>query len=506
MIHPTSLTDSAGDVIFNPIANLAIRSSSSSEEFFPLHEKNVIPLKQVLARLQKEGGLLDKYLSGESMDYRQVIALFLPILVDQAFIVGLNLVNTAMISSSGVAAVSAVNMVDSLNVFLINVFVAVATGGTVVVAQYKGSGNDRMVSRAAAGTVTSVSLMALAIGLLLIGLHNPVMSLLFGSASPDVLDSARVYLIGSSISYMGLALVQAVCAGLRGIGKTRASLALSLIMNLLYVLLNVVFISVFHMGVVGMTLSVNIARYASAICALFYLFKMEETLRLHLRDLFKLPLSMLRKIMFIGLPFAAEQMFFNGGKLLTQVFIVSLGTYAIATNAIGGSLAMVFQIPASALSLTIVTVVGQCIGSGNIADARKFIKSFLWLGSASLAVVGLLLMPFFRPLVGLFDPPAEIVGDIFAVLLISTIAQVPLWAVSFILPSALRAAGDSRFTSLTSMLTMWLFRVVLGYILGITLGFGITGVWLAMCSEWGVRGAVFLWRFRGKKWYAHKVI
>ncbi|MBS5915142.1 MAG: MATE family efflux transporter [Paenibacillus macerans] len=440
------------------------------------------------------------------MDYRQVIALFLPILVDQAFIVGLNLVNTAMISSSGVAAVSAVNMVDSLNVFLINVFVAVATGGTVVVAQYKGSGNDRMVSRAAAGTVTSVSLMALAIGLLLIGLHNPVMSLLFGSASPDVLDSARVYLIGSSISYMGLALVQAVCAGLRGIGKTRASLALSLIMNLLYVLLNVVFISVFHMGVVGMTLSVNIARYASAICALFYLFKMEETLRLHLRDLFKLPLSMLRKIMFIGLPFAAEQMFFNGGKLLTQVFIVSLGTYAIATNAIGGSLAMVFQIPASALSLTIVTVVGQCIGSGNIADARKFIKSFLWLGSASLAVVGLLLMPFFRPLVGLFDPPAEIVGDIFAVLLISTIAQVPLWAVSFILPSALRAAGDSRFTSLTSMLTMWLFRVVLGYILGITLGFGITGVWLAMCSEWGVRGAVFLWRFRGKKWYAHKVI
>ncbi|MCM3703998.1 MATE family efflux transporter [Paenibacillus macerans] len=440
------------------------------------------------------------------MDYRQVIALFLPILVDQAFIVGLNLVNTAMISSSGVAAVSAVNMVDSLNVFLINVFVAVATGGTVVVAQYKGSGNDRMVSQAAASTVASVSLMALAIGLLLIGLHNPIMNLLFGSASADVLDSARVYMIGSSISYMGLALVQAVCAGLRGIGKTRASLSLSLIMNLLYVLLNVVFINLLHMGVLGMAFSVNIARYTGAICALYYLFKMEESLRLHLRDLFKLPLSMLRKIMFIGLPFAAEQMFFNGGKLLTQVFIVSLGTYAIATNAIGGSLGMVFQIPAGALSLTIVTVVGQCIGRGNIADARKFIKSFLWLGSASLTLIGLILMPFFGPLVGLFDPPAEIVGDIFWILLISNIAQVPLWPISFILPSALRAAGDSRFTSVTSMLTMWLFRVVLGYVLGITLGFGIIGVWLAMCCEWGVRGVIFLWRFRGKKWYAHKVI
>ncbi|KKO54942.1 MATE family efflux transporter [Paenibacillus sp. DMB20] len=451
-------------------------------------------------------GILSKYFSGESMDYRQIFALFLPILIDQAFIVGLNLLNTAMISSSGVAAVSAVNMVDSLNIFLISVFVAVATGGTVVVAQYKGSGNDLMVSRASAGTITAVALIALGIGLLIMGLHNPLLNLLFGSASADVMDNAKIYLIGSSASYVGIAIVSAVCAALRGVGKTRASLALSLIMNLLYVVLNVVFINFLHMGVPGMTLAINIARYAGAVCALFYLFRMEATLHLHLRDLVHFPLSMLRKIMFIGIPFAAEQMFFNGGKILTQVFIVSLGTYAIATNAIGASLAGVIQIPAAALSLTVVTVVGQCIGRGNIADARKFMKSFLWLGSASLALTGLILMPFFRPLVGLFDPPAEIVDDIFLLLLINTIIQVPLWSISFILPSALRAAGDSRFTSVTSMLTMWLFRVVFGYVLGITLGFGILGVWVAMNCEWGVRGAIFLWRFRGKKWYAHRLI
>lgn len=71
---------------------------------------------------------LEKHFSGESIDYRQIIALFLPVLVDQAFVVGLNLVNTAMISSSGLAAISAVNMIDSLNIFLISVFIAVSTG------------------------------------------------------------------------------------------------------------------------------------------------------------------------------------------------------------------------------------------------------------------------------------------------------------------------------------------------------------------------------------------
>ncbi|WP_442789530.1 MATE family efflux transporter [Paenibacillus sp. CAA11] len=440
------------------------------------------------------------------MNYRQMIALFLPLLIDQAFIVGLNLVNTAMISSAGMAAVSAVNMIDSLNIFLINVFVAVSTGGTVVVAQYKGSRNELMVSRATAGTVSSVSLMSLCIGLLMIVFYNPVLSLLFGSASADVMTNARTYLIGSCTSFLGIGIVEAVCGALRGIGKTRASLFLSLIMNLSYVALNIVFINWADMGVFGMTIAVNISRYAAAVCALVYLIRVDVDLQYRLKDLLYFNWKMLKKILFIGLPFAAEQMFFNGGKILTQIFIVSLGTYAIATNAICSSLAGVFQIPANALSLTIVTVVGQCIGSRNIADARKFTKSFLWLSSASFIVMGLLLLPFFKPLVGLFHPPAEIVDDIFLVILVNTIAQIPLWSISFITPSALRAAGDSKFTSITSMLSMWLFRVVLGYILGIVLDYGILGVWLAMDIEWGIRGAVFLWRSRGNKWEQHRLI
>lgn len=449
---------------------------------------------------------LDKRLTGSSMDYRKVIALFIPILIDQAFIVGLNLVNTAMISSSGVAAVGAVSTVDSLNIFLINVFVAVATGGTVVVAQYKGSGNDGMISKAAAGTVASVALLSLGIGLMVATLHAPVLQVLFGRASPDVLGHARVYLIGSCASYLGIGVVQAVCGAMRGIGRSRVSLILSLIMNLLYVMLNFVFIYALDMGVLGMTIAINIARYTAAVCALVYILRIDTSLRLRIGQLVRVPWDMLKKIMTIGVPFAAEQMFFNGGKMLTQVFIVSMGTYALAANAISGTIALVYQIPAGAMSLTIVTVVGQCIGGRNVEDARKFIRSFLWLASCSFVVMTAILMPLFYPLVSLFHPPADIVDDIFWLTLINAIAQIPLWAISFILPAGLRAAGDARFTSIASMLSMWLFRIVLGYLLGITLGLGIIGVWLAMNCEWGVRGVLFLRRFRGDKWYAKKLI
>lgn len=450
--------------------------------------------------------MLEKRLSGESIDYRQIVSLFLPILIDQAFITGLNLINAAMISSSGVAAISAVNMVDSLNFFLISVFVAISTGGTVLVAQYKGSGNPQMVTRAAASTVSSVSLFAVAIGLLMIAFHIPTLNALFGSASPDVFANGKTYLIGSCTSYLGIAIVEAVCGALRGIGRSRPSLALSLIMNLAYVLLNVVFINVLDMGVLGMSIAINAARYLGAACAIFYLVRMDTELRFRIRDAFYVNLAMVRKILTIGVPFAAEQMFFNGGKLLTQVFIVSMGTYALATNAISSTFAGVYQIPSNALAIVTITVVGQCMGARNIKDARKFTKAFLGLSSLFFVAMALIMLPLFHPVVSLFHPPAEIVNDIFIVTTINAIAQIPLWGISFLMPSALRAAGDSKFTSMVSMLSMWLFRIVLGYVLGIVLDYGIVGVWLAMNCEWGVRGLVFCLRFRGEKWYRKRLI
>lgn len=450
--------------------------------------------------------LLNKYFTGESIDYKQIIAIIIPILVDQAFIVCMSILNTAMISSSGVAAVSAVSMVDSLNIFLINVFIAVATGGTVIVAQYKGNGNQKMMSNAAGQAVSAVTLLSVIISLLVFVFHAPILNLLFGNAEVEVFQNAKVYLIGSCISYPLIALFQAVSGVLRGAAETKACLGLSLIMNLTFLGLNILFITVLDMGVLGLVISMTLSRVLGAATSVIYLLKYNHTLRVRIKSALKLDFAIQKKIMFIGVPFAAEQMFFNGGKLLTQTFIVQLGTMAMTVSAISGSIAMLFQVVASAFSISVVTVVGQCMGRGNVKDARKFIKSFLGLSSICFVIIGAVLMPLFPFLVGLFSPPDEIVPTIYTIILITAIAQPFLWSISFITPSALRAAGDSNFTSITSLLTMWLFRVVLGYILGITLGYGIIGVWVAMVAEWGIRGLIFMLRFKGDKWHRHKLI
>lgn len=455
---------------------------------------------------QKTVFLLNKYFTGESIDYKQIIAIIIPIFVDQAFIVLMSLLNTAMISSSGVAAVSAVSMVDSLNIFLINVFVAVATGGTVIVAQYKGSGNPEMVSKAAAQAISAVAILSVLVSTFVIVFHTPTLNLLFGNADADVFHNAKIFLIGSCISYPFIAIFQAVSGVLRGVAETKACLGLSLIMNITYLCLNIVLITVFDMGVMGLVISMILARVLGMVTSLIYLTKYNQTLHFKIKNALRLNFSILKKIMFIGIPFAAEQMFFNGGKLLTQTFIVQLGTVAMTVNAISGSISLLFQIGGSALSISVVTVVGQCIGRRNIKDARKFIKSFIGLSTLFFVIATAIILPLFPFIVNLFSPPEAIVPTIFALTLLIAIAQPFLWSFSFIMPSALRAAGDSNFTSISSLMSMWLFRVILGYILGITLGFGIMGVWVAMVAEWSIRGFVFAWRFKGDKWYAHKLI
>lgn len=440
------------------------------------------------------------------MDYRQIIALIIPLLIDQTFIVCTNLFNTSMISSSGLEAVSAVNMVDSVNVFLLNIFIAVATGGTVIVAQYKGRGNHSEVPRAISGSVTAVLLIAASIGVTVIVSAPGILKWLFGGAEREVLDNARIYLIGSAVSYIFFGMMEAVSASLRGVGETRSSLVLTMTMHGIYVILNVILINIFSLGIIGLVISLISARLLAAILSVFFLVRKKNMYRLRPSELFRMDFPMLKRAMKLGFPFAAEQMFFNGGKILTQTFIVGMGTLAIATNAITGSVTSLFMIPANTFSLAIITVVGQCIGNRDIDQARKSIKSFSVLTSAAILIMAALILPFMRNIVSIFEPAEEIVGDILLISYINTAAQFVLWAVSFLLPAALRAAGDARYTSVMSLLSMWLFRVVLGYFLGVVIGLGVPGVWFAMEAEWGVRGVIFLLRLRGNKWYRHKVI
>ncbi|WP_461213292.1 MATE family efflux transporter [Lacticaseibacillus sp. GG6-2] len=449
---------------------------------------------------------LTRWFSGESMDYRFVFALVGPVVADQFFLVSFNFLNTAMIANSGQAAISAVNLVGSINVLLIQVFVAVGLGGTVLISQYFGGKELKMLGRVVNGTVFGTVLIGIVLGIIFAALHVPILKLLFGAAEPAVMANAKLYMLGVLASYPFEATVEGTNGCLRGIGRTKNSLMLSSTMNGLYLVFNLVFITLLHLGVVGMIISLNLSRWLAAGFSVWMLASHRDLFRLKMSSMRRIDWQMIAKVLLVAVPFASESFFFQGGKIIIQMMIVGLGTSVIVTNAIATSWVQLSEIIPAALQTALVPIVGQCIGRRNVHDARKLTKSFIGLGAAAFVLVdGILFLSFHRGIM-LFSPAPSIIPNIFHIYLIFAVMHILVWSFSFVLPSALRAAGDGKFTTIVSLVSMWSFRVVGGYIFGVRLGYGLIGITVVMTLEWAIRGAIFTWRFHGVRWLKKRLI
>ena len=455
---------------------------------------------------QKLANFAEKTYSSQTLTFHDIVGIFLPILFDQFCVSLLNVLNSSMVSASGAAAVSAVSMVDSLNYFLTNFFISMATGGTVVVAQYRGRGDSKKCGEAAAQAVNISVIIAVTLASFFILFSHQTLNFLFGKAEQAILNNANIYLIGSCMSFPLYAVFQAVIGALRGLGDTKASMVVSILMNLLYVAFNLITINFLGLGVLGVVISLISSRGIGAACGLIYLLKSRPDLNIRFASFFKLNSNLLKSIMFIGIPAATEQVFFHSGKILTQTFVVELGTASITAHAIANSLGPMTQIAGQAVTLAIITIVGQCIGAKRPDEAKRYIKIMNRTSIALLVVNGILMLPLVPWLVSLYKPEQQVAHMVIITISFFTLGNMTLWSNSFVIPSGLRAGGDAKFTSITALLSMWLVRVVLGYVLGIMLRMDVYGIWLAMVLEWSVRGTIFWVRSRGDKWYRHKVI
>ena len=216
--------------------------------------------------------------------------------------------------------------------------------------------------------------------------------------------------------------------------------------------------------------------------------------------------DMVRRILHIGVPNGLENGMFQIGKLIVQRTVTTFGTAAIAANAVCNSVSAITNIPGTAVGLALITVVGQCIGAGDYKQAVYYTKRLMRVAYLAMGVLNVALALTAVPLVGVFRLDAAASESAVQILYVFALCNATIWAPAFTLPNALRAAGDVRFTMLTSVLSMWIFRIGFCYVLADWLQMGLMGTWCAMFVDWAVRTAVFEFRFRRGKWKQKRVI
>ena len=449
---------------------------------------------------------LTRHFTRPSITWQQSWAVLLPLVAEQIFTVLFGLINTGMISSSGVTSLSAVSLVDSLNQFLFVFYLGIATGASVVVANYRGNGDEKKLHEATIQAVSSVTLFTLVTALLMIVFHQPLLRLLFDAVEPEIMQKAKLYMLGCAITLPLLGVTHSVCAVLRGIGEGKTSLAFTVFSTLVYVALNLLFLTVLNMGIPGLILSITLNRVLNILILLWLLKRSHSQFRFQLKEFFHIDWKMLRSIFNVGFPCATEQLFFTGGRLVTQTIITPMGTDAIVIYNISYAIMTLNQVLSIPTNTSLFTICGICMGSGRPQDVRDLTKSYVWLNNIVYVGVSVLTMLLFPLLVTFYNAPPETIDMIYTCALITAVAHPIIHSAGFTFPSVFRAVGDGVYCTISTLVIMWLVRVFGGYVLGTLLCMGVMGVWWAMILDWLVRAILFPIRFKGDKWLRQKVL
>ncbi len=430
-----------------------------------------------------------------------------PLIIEQLLAISVGMFDTMMISSLGDSAVSGVSLVDMINVLMINFFSALATGGAVIcsheigLARVSQGKKDFSPARRSAKQLMAVLLVVSCFAAAICYfLRGQILSLVFGSEQQEVLKYAKIYFGISAISYPFIAVYNGFAALFRTMGNSRVTMITSAAVNLVNVGGNALFIYVFDYGVAGAAWSTTISRMLGMIILMVLIMNKERIIYIDFRERFKAELGTIKRILRIGVPSGLENSIFNLGRILTIRMMTVFGAHQLAANAIANNIDALSIVPASAVGLAMVTVVGQCIGAGDFDEALRYEKKLLKKSYLYNAVFSSALLAALPLILRLYSASDEALRIAAVLIFIHLGVGMLMWPASFVTPNALRAAKDVRFTMVTAIASMFTFRIALSYVLGVYLGIGIIGVWLAMLVDWAFRLVMFNTRISSGRW------
>ena len=437
---------------------------------------------------------------------KQLQKLIFPLIVEQVLAITVGMVDTMMISYAGESAISGVSLVDMINVLLINIFAAVATGGAVVVSQYLGHGNRKNACRAAEQLIT-VSVV-ISTGLMFVSLlfRGQILRLLFGAVEADVMENAMIYFLISACSFIHMGVFNPRAPPKPAKGNTTKYNQVYAGRKFFNAIGNAILIFGFQMGTAGAALSTLAARVLGAVVMMILTMNRKNDVYVIFGNLFSWERDMVQRILHIAIPNGVENGLFQLGRVLVVSIISQFGTVQIAANAVANNLDSMGCIAGQAMNLAMITVVGQCMGAGEKDQAVWYTKKlwkFTYRITAIVNSIILLSLPF---ILNIYSLSPEAHRFAFILVWIHNGCAILLWPTSFTMPNALRASGDVKFAMIVSVASMFIFRIGFSVILGIHLGLGAIGVWIAMVFDWLCRVSFYTWRFLSRKWLNFKVI
>jgi putative MATE family efflux protein len=430
----------------------------------------------------------------------------IPLFCEQLLAILVGVADTLIISYTGEAAVSGVSLVNQFNNIFIYLFTALASGGAVIISQYIGNQDRDHAGEASSQLLMFSTLFSLVLTILILVGNEHILRLLFGEVEPAVMQACVTYLRISAYSYPALAIYNAGAAMYRSMGKTDTTMYISVISNVLNVIGNVIGVFVLKAGVAGVAYPSLIARVFSAAVITAFCFSAKNGVSYRGSWIFAWNGGLLKKILGIAVPNGIENGIFQFVKVALSSIVALFGTYQIAANGVAQSIWSLAALSGVAMSPVFITVIGQCMGSGDTDAAEYYFGKLLKITVAISAIWNIFILavtPFFLRFYAIEDQTKHLV---IMLVILHNVFNTVAYPFSGALGSGLRAAGDVKFTMYVSVFSTVGVRLVLSYLFAIILNLGVMGIAWAMCCDWVFRGAVFWIRMKKGAWKKFQVI
>lgn len=435
----------------------------------------------------------------ELFSKKELKKLILPLLFEQALTLTVGMADTMMISSAGEAAVSGVSLVDMFNTLIISVLSALSTGGAVVASQFLGANKRDEACKSARQLLVSSVIITLVISIIIMVFNNPIISLFFGSIDDDVFQNCVIYMLISALSFPFLALYNSCAAIFRSMGNSQITLQVAVVENIINVVGNAIGMYIFHAGVAGVAIPSLISRAVAGFILFFMLKNPNYTICLP-KGKFAFDWPMIKKILDIGIPSGVENGIFQLGRVIVVSIISSFGTIQIAANGVSNGLDSMGCIVGQAMNLAMITVIGRAVGTGKESLVRQYTKKLMLITYSYTFVLNFIIILLLPQILKLYGLGSDTTQLSYTLVMIHDVAAILMWPLSFTLPNMLRACNDVRFTMLVSIFSMFTFRIIFSIWLGIYMGYGAIGVWIAMILDWVFRITCFVLRYFSGHW------
>lgn len=430
---------------------------------------------------------------------------FIPFFLEMFLMNFMQTVNTFMLSYFSDNAVAAVGAAGQFSSMIYTFYSVIGTGVSIVLCHHLGAGKKEQTSEAVFSALVFGAALSAVISILMSIFARPCMTLL--NIKGDVLDDAAKYFsICMQFSFLP-ALFVIISSIFKSYGFPQISVGISLGMNILNAALNYLVIfqpfPFFLKGVSGIAWCSNISRGVALICIIICLFRLPLQLDFHKMR----PKSLLKikEILRVGLPGGISSLSYNVSQTVTTSVIALVGVSAISTKIYVSNLVFYVYVLGLSLGMSTSLLIGWLCGAKKYDQAYKLNLQNLKVTILLNATLSILLFLFGRPLLSLFTKDPDILKVGCALLFWDIFVEI-FRGFNHIEENSLRGAGDVVFPMIVSICSCWAISVLFSYILGVKLGLGLTGCWIAFAMDEAFRGINYFFRWKSKKWMKKTVV